>query len=76
MTSQLSPVTETDVSLALSPRFSPSTVSAVPPSSGPDNGSSYRSDTSIHHLENSLATSHQQLSNTTNGQYLHKSQLN
>jgi len=39
-TSQLSPATDTDVSFALSPRFSPSTVNAVPPSSGPDNGSS------------------------------------
>jgi len=38
--SQFSPTIETDVSLMPSPRFSPSTVSAVPPSSGPDSGSS------------------------------------
>ena len=49
MTSQSSPATETDVSLTLSPRFSPSSVSAVPPSSGPDNGSTCQQHTTINY---------------------------
>ena len=50
-TSQFSPATETAVSFELSPRFSPSTVSAVPPSSGPDNGSNCSRETPLGYLQ-------------------------